>query len=207
MGNDLREVTKSKETDMKKINVKKMILTAIFAAIAVIGSMFSVPVAGSKCAPIQHLINVLCAIFLGPWYGVAAAFIASVLRNMMGLGTLLAFPGSMCGALLSGLLYRISGRRIAAYLGEMFGTGVIGGMLAYPVAAFFMGNSSATLFMFVVPFLISTIGGSILASVLCETLARSGLLAYLKGMLGEESNEGNEVHNTDGRSKEGYNNT
>ncbi len=192
---------------MKKINVKKMILTAIFAAIAVIGSMFSVPVAGSKCAPIQHLINVLCAIFLGPWYGVAAAFIASVLRNMMGLGTLLAFPGSMCGALLSGLLYRISGRRIAAYLGEMFGTGVIGGMLAYPVAAFFMGNSSATLFMFVVPFLISTIGGSILASVLCETLARSGLLAYLKGMLGEESNEGNEVHNTDGRSKEGYNNT
>jgi energy coupling factor transporter S component ThiW len=207
LGNDLREVTKSKETDMKKINVKKMILTAIFAAIAVIGSMFSVPVAGSKCAPIQHLINVLCAIFLGPWYGVAAAFIASVLRNMMGLGTLLAFPGSMCGALLSGLLYRISGRRIAAYLGEMFGTGVIGGMLAYPVAAFFMGNSSATLFMFVVPFLISTIGGSILASVLCETLARSGLLAYLKGMLGEESNEGNEVHNTDGRSKEGYNNT
>ncbi len=192
---------------MKKINVKKMILTAIFAAIAVIGSMFSVPVAGSKCAPIQHLINVLCAIFLGPWYGVAAAFIASVLRNMMGLGTLLAFPGSMCGALLSGLLYRISGRRITAYLGEMFGTGVIGGMLAYPVAAFFMGNSSATLFMFVVPFLISTIGGSILASVLCETLARSGLLAYLKGMLGDESNEGNEVHNTDGRGKEGYNNT
>lgn len=192
---------------MKKINVKKMILTAIFAAIAVIGSMFSVPVAGSKCAPVQHLINVLCAIFLGPWYGVAAAFIASVLRNMMGLGTLLAFPGSMCGALLSGFLYRISGKRITAYAGEMFGTGVIGGMLAYPVAALLMGNSSATLFMFVIPFLISTIGGTILASILCETLAKSGLLVRLKIMLGDESNEGNELHNTDGRGTKGYNNT
>ncbi|MCR5602716.1 MAG: energy coupling factor transporter S component ThiW [Lachnospiraceae bacterium] len=192
---------------MKKTNLKKMILTAIFAAIAVVGSMFSVPVAGSKCAPIQHLVNVLCAIFLGPWYGLAAAFIASVLRNLMGLGTLLAFPGSMCGALLSGLLYRISGKRFTAYFGEMFGTGVIGGMLAYPVAAFLMGNSSATLFMFVIPFLISTIGGTILASILCETLAGSGLLARLKRMLGDESNEGNEVHNADGRSAEGYNNT
>ena len=192
---------------MKKTNLKKMILTAIFAAIAVVGSMFSVPVAGSKCAPIQHLVNVLCAIFLGPWYGLAAAFIASVLRNLMGLGTLLAFPGSMCGALLSGLLYRISGKRFTAYFGEMFGTGVIGGMLAYPVAAFLMGNSSATLFMFVIPFLISTIGGTILASILCETLAGSGLLARLKRMLGDESNEGNEIHNTDGRSAEGYNNT
>ena len=192
---------------MKKTNLKKMILTAIFAAIAVVGSMFSVPVAGSKCAPIQHLVNVLCAIFLGPWYGLAAAFIASVLRNLMGLGTLLAFPGSMCGALLSGLLYRISGKRFTAYFGEMFGTGVIGGMLAYPVAAFLMGNSSATLFMFVIPFLISTIGGTILASILCETLAGSGLLARLNRMLGDESNEGNEIHNTDGRSAEGYNNT
>ncbi len=168
---------------MKKINIRKMTLTAMFAAIAIVGSTFSVPVAGSKCAPIQHLINVLCAIFLGPWYGLAQAFIASTIRNLLGLGTPLAFPGSMCGALLSGLLYRGLKNRWAAYGGEIFGTGIIGGLLAYPVAAFIMGNTAATLLMFVVPFLISTVGGSILAMILCESLAGSGLLMRLQGQL------------------------
>ena len=90
---------------MEKIKLKKLVLTAVFAAVAVVGSLFSFPVFGSKCAPVQHLINVLCAVILGPGYGVAAAFVSSLIRNLLGLGTLLAFPGSMCGALLAGLLY------------------------------------------------------------------------------------------------------
>ena len=81
------------------VNTKKLALAAVFAAIAVVGSTFSVPVFGSKCAPVQHLVNVLCAVFLGPAYGVAAAFIASVIRNLMGLGSLLAFPG--CAVVVS----------------------------------------------------------------------------------------------------------
>lgn len=189
---------------MKKVNLKKMTLTAMFTAIAVAGSMFSIPVAGSKCAPVQHLINVLCAIFLGPWYGLAQAFLSSAIRNLLGLGTPLAFPGSMCGALLSGLLYRGLKNRWAAYAGEVTGTALIGGMLAYPVAAFLLGNSAATLFMFVIPFLISTAGGSILAMILCESLAGSGLLARLMSQLEENDDE---LHNTDGRSKEGYSNS
>ena len=91
---------------MEKIKLKKLVLTAVFAAVAVVGSLFSFPVFGSKCAPVQHLINVLCAVILGPGYGVAAAFVSSLIRNLLGLGTLLAFPGSMCGALLAGLLYQ-----------------------------------------------------------------------------------------------------
>ena len=77
------------------VNTKKLALAAVFAAIAVVGSTFSVPVFGSKCAPVQHLVNVLCAVFLGPAYGVAAAFIASVIRNLMGLGSLLAVPSCL----------------------------------------------------------------------------------------------------------------
>ena len=87
-----------------KINIRKITLTGIFIAISVIGSLFSFPVLGSKCAPIQHLMNIMGAVFLGPWYTLAAAFITSILRNLLGLGTLMAFPGSMCGALLSGVL-------------------------------------------------------------------------------------------------------
>ena len=91
---------------MKKANLKKLTLTAVFTAVAVVGSMISFPVFGSKCAPVQHLVNVQCAVTLGPAWGVGSAFVASLIRNLTGLGTLLAFPGSMCGALLAGLLYK-----------------------------------------------------------------------------------------------------
>ncbi len=183
---------------MKNTNLKKLTLTALFAAIAVLGSFFSFPVFGSKCAPVQHLINILCAIFLGPGYGLACAFISSFIRNILGLGTLLAFPGSMCGALLSGLLYRYSKKRWLAYIGEVFGTSVIGGTLAAPIAYFILGNKAAALFTFVIPFLISTCGGACIAVLLCETMAKSGLLTRLKGQL-EEDNHGNtQLHNADG---------
>lgn len=170
---------------MKKSNLKKLVLTAIFSAIAVVGSLFSFPVLGSKCAPIQHLVNILCAVFVGPWYGLASAFIASLIRNLTGLGSPMAFPGSMCGALLSGLLYKYMKKLPAAYAGEVFGTGILGGMLAYPVALLIMGNAKATLFMFVVPFLISTCGGTLLAILITVSMWKAGLLTKLKQMLEE----------------------
>lgn len=168
---------------MKTTNVKKLTVTAVFVAIAVIGSLFSVPVLGSKCAPIQHLVNILGAVFLGSWYSLAAAFLASLIRNLFGLGTLLAFPGSMCGALLAGILYRNGKNLWFAYIGEVFGTAIIGGMLAFPIAAFILGNETAALFTFVVPFLISTVGGTILAAVITITMKKSGILERLKGQL------------------------
>jgi len=160
--------------------LKKLTLTAIFAAIAVVGSLFSFPVFGSKCAPIQHLINIMAAIFLGPWYGLACAFIASLIRNLLGLGTVLAFPGSMCGALLAGLLYKHFNKLPAAYIGEVIGTGIIGGMLAYPFALFILKNAAATLFTFVIPFLISTCGGTVIAIIIASALDKAGLISKFK---------------------------
>lgn len=168
---------------MEKIKLKKLVLTAVFAAVAVVGSLFSFPVFGSKCAPVQHLINVLCAVILGPGYGVADAFVSSLIRNLLGLGTLLAFPGSMCGALLAGLLYHYIKKLPAAYIGEVFGTAVIGGMLSYPVAAFIMGSKGAALFTFVVPFLISTAGGTLLAVLITVPLKQTGVLDKIKSEL------------------------
>lgn len=165
---------------MSSQNIKKLALTAIFAALAVVGSVFSVPVFGSKCAPVQHLVNIMCAVFLGPWYGLACAFIAALIRNLLGLGTLLAFPGSMCGALLSGLMYKLFRRLPAAYIGEVVGTGIIGGMLAYPIASLIMGNPNAALFTFVVPFLISTVGGTIIAVFICGAMAKAGIIKKVK---------------------------
>ncbi|MBQ7785558.1 MAG: energy coupling factor transporter S component ThiW, partial [Clostridia bacterium] len=83
---------------MKRNRTLRLTLAALLIALAVVGSMFSFPVFGSKCAPVQHMVNVIGAVLLGPWYNLAVAFLASLLRNLLGLGSLLAFPGSMCGA-------------------------------------------------------------------------------------------------------------
>ena len=90
---------------MNQSNTKKLAIAGILCAVAVVGSLFTFPVLASKCAPIQHMVNVLCAVLLGPWYGVGVAFGASLIRNLLGLGTIMAFPGSMCGALLCGLVF------------------------------------------------------------------------------------------------------
>lgn len=156
------------------LQIKKLTLTALFTAVAVVGSMFSFPVLGSKCAPVQHLVNVLCAVTVGPWWGLAQAFMAALIRNLTGLGSPLAFPGSMCGALLAGLLYQYGKKLPFAYVGEVFGTGIIGGMLSYPIAYLIMGNKAAALFTFVVPFLISTCGGTIIAIIVTIPLKRPG---------------------------------
>ncbi len=166
-----------------KINIKKLTVSALFAALAVVGSLFSFPVFGAKCAPVQHMVNILCAILVGPWWGLAAAFVASLIRNLLGLGSLLAFPGSMCGALLSGLLYKAFKKLPCAYVGELAGTGILGGMLSYPIALLLMGNESAALFTFVVPFLISSAGGTIIAIILTLALEKAGVLSKMKEML------------------------
>ena len=82
---------------------RRLALAGVFTALAIVGSFLSFPVAGSKCAPVQHIINILAAVTLGPWYSVGIAFCASLLRNLLGLGSMMAFPGSMVGALCCGL--------------------------------------------------------------------------------------------------------
>ena len=83
---------------MKALSTKKLALAGMLCALAVVGSVFSFPIFGSKCAPVQHMVNILCAVLLGPYYGIGVAFVASLLRNLLGLGSLMAFPGSMCPA-------------------------------------------------------------------------------------------------------------
>ena len=107
---------------MKKLSVKKLALAGMLCALCVVGSVFSFPMFGSKCAPIQHMVNVTCAVLLGPWWGVGVAFVASLLRNLLVLGSLMAFPGSMFGALLCGLVYHKTKNILATMVCEVFGT-------------------------------------------------------------------------------------
>lgn len=167
-----------------RLNVKKLAVASLLCAVAVVGSTFSFLVLGSKCAPVQHMVNILCAVLLGPGYGVGAAFAASLLRNLLSLGTLMAFPGSMLGALLCGLVYRFSRNIPATLAGEVFGTAVLGGLCAWPVAVFVMGQQAAV-FAFVVPFLISTAAGALISAALIYSLKRMGLLRAMQARLAQ----------------------
>ena len=170
---------------MKTASVKKLALAGILCAVAVAGSLLSFPVFGSRCAPVQHMVNVLCAVFLGPWYGVGVAFTASLLRNLLGVGSVLAFPGSMCGALLCGLLFWKTRSLTAALAGEVLGTSLLGGLAAYPLALAFLGQKAGELAYtaYIIPFLISTAAGSLLAGVLVFALKRSGALRSMGAAL------------------------
>lgn len=170
---------------MKNVNVKKLALAGILIAAGIVCSPLSVPVGASRCAPVQHFINILSGVFLGPGYAVCMAFVTSLLRNLMGTGTLLAFPGSMCGALLCGLLYRYGKRLPLAYLGELFGTSAIGGLLSYPVAAFIMGNDCAV-FAFVIPFFISSLGGTILGIILVTAMKKMKIFDIYLGNITDQ---------------------
>ncbi len=158
------------------LHLRKLCLAAVLTAVCVATSTFSVPVGASRCFPIQHLCNILAGVFLGPWYSVAMAFSASLLRNLMGTGTLLAFPGSMAGALLGGILYQYCGRKLVlAYLGELMGTSILGGVLAWPLAVFVLGKEAAV-FAYVFPFFVSCAGGTIIAVFLVGALKKTGAL-------------------------------
>ncbi len=165
-----------------KLQIKKIAASGMLTALAVVLSAFSIPIGASKCFPIQHLVNVIAAVLLGPLYGVSAAFCTSLIRNLMGTGSLLAFPGSMAGAWLGAWLYKRSRSLAAACLGEIFGTGILGGLLCCPVAALLMGKEAA-LFAYVLPFLMSTACGTLMASVLIGALDKTGVLLYLRCML------------------------
>ena len=170
---------------MKNLSIKKLALAGMFCALAVVGSVFSFPMFGSKCAPIQHMVNVTCAVLLGPWWGVGVAFVASLLRNLLGLGSLMAFPGSMFGALLCGVVYHKTQKLLPTLVGEVFGTSILGGLCAYPVAILLMGKSAGDIafYAYIVPFLVSTAGGAVIAGVLLAALQRSGALHSMQTSL------------------------
>lgn len=145
----------------EKSKAQKLALSGVLIGLAVIFGTFSIPIGAAKISPIQHFVNVVGAITLGPAYAVANAFAASLIRNVLGTGSLLAFPGSMIGALLAGILYKNFNKILTAVIGEVIGTGILGALLAYPIAKILMGKEGA-IFMFIAPFIMSCSAGALI---------------------------------------------
>src|SRR5699024_1585149 len=161
---------------MNAMKTRKLTLTAIFIAInIVLSSIIVIPLGPIKAAPIQHLINVLCAVFVGPWFGLAQAFISSILRMLFGTGSFFAFPGSMVGVLLASGFYYYRKHLFMAAIGEVIGTGIIGSIMCIPLA-WILGFTDFVVKPLMVAFIASSVIGAIISYIILMTMKRKDIL-------------------------------
>ncbi|RSD26616.1 energy coupling factor transporter S component ThiW [Mesobacillus subterraneus] len=154
-------------------NTQKLTLTAMFMAIGTLTShMLFIPLGIVKVFPVQHFINVLAAVLLGPYYAVVQALGISLLRNLMGTGSVFAFPGSMIGAFLAAYLYKKTKKMGYAFAGEVVGTGILGAIACYPIATLFLGKEAA-LFGLVPAFLASSVAGAAIGFALLKIFMKN----------------------------------
>ena len=158
----------------KMTEVRKLVLTALFAALAVLLSGIHFPVGPTKVFPFQHMVNALAGVIIGPWYGALSALIAGIIRNAIGTGTIFAFPGGIPGVIVVGLMYRWV-RKDWVALTEPLGTGVIGVLLVVLILSPLMGKEFAFVFFFTA-FMASSIPGSIIGYFLLKTLRKTKVL-------------------------------
>ncbi len=157
------------------MQTRKLVLAALFAALGYILSLIpGVPVGPTKVQPFQHTLNAIAGVLLGPWYAGAAALITAYIRVLRGTGTLFAFPGSVPGALVVGLISLYVWRRTEAALTEPIGTGLIGAFLSWLVVAPMVGSTRGLGF-FVIAFLGSSIPGALLGYIVLKALERAGI--------------------------------
>jgi energy coupling factor transporter S component ThiW len=156
-------------------NTRQVAQAVILVAIGVALAPFtSLPIGIAKVNPTQHFVNVMGAILLGPWWALAVAAIIGVIRNALGVGTLLAFPGGMIGAFLAGYAYRYTRNIYLAALGEVVGTGIIAALVSgWLVAPVFMQKTVA-IGVLLASFLGSTIIGAVLGVLALRLLERAG---------------------------------
>lgn len=149
--------------------LRRLVLAAMFAALATVLGTFSVPVGPTKVAPLQHTVNAIAGIFVGPWYAAAAALVTATLRYNLHTGSIFAFPGSPFGALVVGYAYRLL-RNDSAALFEPLGTGIVGATVAWWI--FQPPASHHTLWWFMVAFLASSIPGAVIGYIVVRVLRR-----------------------------------
>jgi len=152
-----------------------VVLVAIGIALA---PYTSFPIGIAKVNPTQHFVNVMAAVLLGPWWAVLTAMVIGILRNAMGVGTLLAFPGGMIGAFLAGIAFRVVRKTWAAALGEMVGTGAIAPVVSALFVAPILMDKAIPLLALAPSFIGSTVAGASLGILALRLLKRAEIVDF-----------------------------
>ncbi len=163
---------------MKRYNILRL---AVMAMLIAIGVVISPILRIEGMCPMAHLINITAAVLLGPLDSFLVALFIGVIRMaVMGIPPL-ALTGAVFGALLSGILYKVSKGKIwAAVIGEVIGTGVIGAIVSYPVMTFLWGKEGLTWFFYVPSFICGTLIGGTIALIVLYRLQHMGALQKMQ---------------------------
>jgi len=157
--------------------MRRIALSAVLTATAVILSPLFFSIGTTKCFPAQHMINGIAGVLLGPWYAAMIALATGIIRNGLGVGTIYAFPGGIPGALVVGFLRNYLKNDYAA-LTEPLGTVVIGATISALIFAPWLGHPFSLSF-FWAAFAASSIPGSALGFVILKALRRTGVIKYV----------------------------
>lgn len=155
---------------------KNLTLTSVFIALnVVLGIFITIPLGVIRAAPMQHLINVIGAVFTGPWV-IVQAFVSSTIRILLGTGTIFAYPGSMIGALLAYLAYRYTKKLAPTAIAEVIGTGIIGALSLYPLMLILEMDTNIYT-VIALAFLASSAIGAIVSYFILKALEKRGVLS------------------------------
>lgn len=154
---------------------KKLVLTAMLACLAfVLNTCVYFP----AMAPFQHFVDVLAAVFLGPWYGCASAFLCGVMRMMTGR-TIQAVTGAVFGPILGGLLYQKTKNIYLVFVGEVIGTGLCGALASYPLMKWFYALDAQSPFYYIPFYTPSALVGAGMGVAVLLILKRNHVLDRL----------------------------
>lgn len=154
---------------------RTLVLAALFAATGVLLSWFAVPVGGARVLPIQHAINAIAGVVLGPWWAAGSALVTATFRFALGTGSIFAFPGSPFGAIAVGLAYMLIKRDEAAFF-EPVGTVFVGATLGALLISPFIGEAAGGFVALAVSFALSSITGAVAGYLVLKALRRAGVL-------------------------------
>ena len=169
-------------------NSKNLLKMIVLSMLIALGVVISPILRVEGMCPMAHFINIVCAVFLGPWYSLLCATLIGIIRMVtMGIPPI-ALTGAIFGAFLSGVFYRMSkGKIIFAVLGEIIGTGIIGAVVSYPVMDFIWGKEGLSWLFYVPSFICGTLIGGSIAYVFLRKFADNGMLEKLQTMLASKS--------------------
>ena len=168
---------------MKKLSVKKLALAGMLCALCVVGSVFSFPMFGSKCAPIQHMVNIMRSSIFRTSMGCRCGILCECHQKPDRAWKPHGIPGKhgRCTVLWTDVQIQQKNhtdmcRRGAWYRHTRRSCSVSSCKICD-------AHSAGSMFIYIVPFLISTVAGSIVAAIVMLILKKNGALAAFKGNL------------------------
>lgn len=180
-------VSNTKEAIQVK-NSKRVLKLTVLSMLIALGVVISPILRVEGMCPMAHFINIVCSVFLGPWYSLVCATLIGIIRMVTMAIPPLALTGAIFGAFLSGVFYRLSkGKIICAVIGEIIGTGIIGAIVSYPVMTFLWGKEGLSWLFYVPSFICGTLIGGSIAYVFLRKFAANGMLAQIQTKLDSRS--------------------